>query len=118
MARHQMELISAMGSMAAGSGGGHVGIGGPMYDPNGQRFATDPPSQKISKVKLPSEFILIADTVADGVDDLRIGSRDTSGIPGFPYSTGIGKIHRGGANVLFCDGHVQWHLQKDLLVIY
>ena len=29
-----------------------------------------------------------------------------------------GNVHRGGANVLFCDGHVQWFVQKDLLVTY
>jgi prepilin-type processing-associated H-X9-DG protein len=25
------------------------------------------------------------------------------------------KIHRGGANILFCDGHVQWFAQKELI---
>ena len=27
-----------------------------------------------------------------------------------------GRIHRRGANVLFCDGHVEWYAQEDLLV--
>jgi len=101
-----------------GGWGGHLGIGGPMYEGSGQPFVNDPPSKKTNNVKLSSEFILIADTVVDGVDDLHIAPRDTSGIPGFPYSTGIGKIHRNGANVLFCDGHVQWYLQNELLITY
>jgi len=25
-------------------------------------------------------------------------------------------VHRGGANVLFGDGHVKWHLVKELIV--
>ena len=27
-----------------------------------------------------------------------------------------GTIHRGGGNFLYCDGHVEWHLQKDLIL--
>jgi len=27
-----------------------------------------------------------------------------------------GTIHRGGANVLYGDGHVEWHIQKDLIL--
>jgi prepilin-type processing-associated H-X9-DG protein len=28
--------------------------------------------------------------------------------------TALGTIHRGGANVLFCDGHVQWYAYDDI----
>jgi prepilin-type N-terminal cleavage/methylation domain-containing protein/prepilin-type processing-associated H-X9-DG protein len=93
-------------------------VAGPSYDQNGEKVPSIAPDRKITNVRSPSEFILVADTVADGALDLLMGPRDASGIPGFPYSGGIGKIHRYGANVLFCDGHVQWYLQKDLLVIY
>ena len=27
-----------------------------------------------------------------------------------------GRVHGGGANVLFCDGHVTWYRQDELLV--
>ena len=27
-----------------------------------------------------------------------------------------GRVHKGGANVLFCDGHVQWHIQSELVL--
>jgi len=96
---------------------GSIGVDGPLYDQDGTPAPTHPRPKRITNVKSPSEFILVADTVADGWEDLMIGPRDTSR-PEFPYAIGIGKIHRHGANVLFCDGHVQWNLQQDLLVIY
>ena len=30
----------------------------------------------------------------------------------------IGNLHRGGANLLFCDGHVQWYAYNDLIIDY
>jgi prepilin-type processing-associated H-X9-DG protein len=27
-----------------------------------------------------------------------------------------GRVHSGGANVLFCDGHVTWYRQEDLVI--
>jgi prepilin-type processing-associated H-X9-DG protein len=54
-------------------------------------------------------MIAISDSAAVGFYDHLI--RPTAGIA---YST-PGRIHRGGANVLFCDGHVQWHPQQDLI---
>ena len=64
---------------------------------------------KASRVKKASEMIAIADNTTDGSWDYNIDcrSRDAGEYPG--------KIHRGGANVLFCDGHVEWYLQKDLV---
>ena len=53
-------------------------------------------------------MIAIADTTADGQFDFLISPKLDSGwLPAL--------VHRGGANVLFCDGHVQWYLQKDLI---
>jgi prepilin-type processing-associated H-X9-DG protein/prepilin-type N-terminal cleavage/methylation domain-containing protein len=61
------------------------------------------------RVRRPSEMIAITDSNADGKQDYLIWpSVDGWGPPGL--------IHSGGANVLFCDGHVQWYLQKDLVV--
>ena len=69
-------------------------------------------------VRKPSLMIAIADTEADGWSDLSIvpARKHMISIPNFPnpVSRAPGKIHSGGANVLFCDGHVTWHLQSDL----
>ena len=68
-----------------------------------------------SRVLAPADMIAIADSTPDGIWDIAIDApvspEDGIGLPrGFP-----GSIHRGGANVLFCDGHVQWFLQRELV---
>jgi prepilin-type processing-associated H-X9-DG protein/prepilin-type N-terminal cleavage/methylation domain-containing protein len=64
------------------------------------------PELKASRVRMPAEMIAIADSTADGRNDALIKPQGANLKPG--------RIHGGGANVLFCDGHVQWHPQKDL----
>ena len=68
------------------------------------------PELKASRVRRPAEMIAIADSTGDGYVDGFIGpyKLDVGALPG--------RVHDGGANVLFCDGHVQWYLQKDLEV--
>ena len=61
---------------------------------------------KASQVKKASEMIAIADNLTDGSWDYNID-------PANPREF-IGKLHNNGSNVFFCDGHVQWYLQKDL----
>jgi prepilin-type processing-associated H-X9-DG protein len=63
---------------------------------------------RASAVKCPSEMIAIADSAfgARSDSDFIIESHGEFNPPG--------RIHNGGANVLFCDGHVQWYRQKDL----
>jgi prepilin-type processing-associated H-X9-DG protein/prepilin-type N-terminal cleavage/methylation domain-containing protein len=60
------------------------------------------------QVKAPEDMVAIADSTADGHHDYLV----------FPQLSADyalpGKIHGGGANVLFCDGHVQWYLQHDI----
>jgi prepilin-type processing-associated H-X9-DG protein/prepilin-type N-terminal cleavage/methylation domain-containing protein len=68
-------------------------------------------AQRISSVKSPSEFIMIADVGADGWSDFHLPPWLRPGV-----EQSVGTIHRGGANVLFADGHVQWYLQKDLII--
>jgi prepilin-type processing-associated H-X9-DG protein len=66
---------------------------------------------RASRVKVPSEMIAIADSNANGHADIAIhptGVRESNLWPG--------DVHNHGANVLFCDGHVQWYLQKDLIL--
>lgn len=62
-----------------------------------------------NRVKAPSEMIAIADTIADGLADCAV-----SPIPDAKAFMWPARVHSGGANVLFCDGHVQWYLQKDI----
>jgi prepilin-type processing-associated H-X9-DG protein len=65
------------------------------------------PEMRSSRVKVPSEMVAIADSDVNGTWDFMISPNH----PGLPP----GKVHAGGANVLFCDGHAQWYLQKDLI---
>ena len=90
------------------------GMGGVVYE----NLYTPPITRRgtvtrMTAVKSPSEFIIVADTTANGQLDLEILPRDGNPAPG--YSASVGNIHRGGANVLFCDGHVQWFTQSDLV---
>ena len=67
---------------------------------------------KGNKVRYPSSMIAIADNTCDTSWDFNIGPHDN----GSPLRTEYpGKIHNGGANVLFCDGHVLWYRQKELV---
>ncbi len=69
-----------------------------------------------ASVRASSEFILIADSTVNGSRDCEIAPYDTS--LGAPNDNIIGNIHRGGANVLFLDGHVQWYLRSDVTTKY
>jgi prepilin-type processing-associated H-X9-DG protein/prepilin-type N-terminal cleavage/methylation domain-containing protein len=73
----------------------------------------DPYSHAIraSQVRKPSEMIAVADSTTDGVEDYAITAAY------FRPWQWPGKVHSGGANVLFCDGHVQWSLQRDLVYV-
>jgi len=66
---------------------------------------------KASKVKSPSEMIAVADNTCDQSWDYNIDPLDlpSQGEREFP-----GKIHGGGANFLFCDGHVAWYHLRDI----
>ena len=78
-----------------------LGLGGDI-DPNrpGQK------EMRAAKVKNASQMMAIMDNWTDGRWDYSVDPLDQFEYPG--------KIHSKGANVLFCDGHVEWFLQKDL----
>jgi len=63
---------------------------------------------KASLVKHAAEVIVIADNTPDGKYDFNIDPRDPTEAPG--------KVHDGGANCLYADGHVVWHAQKELVL--
>lgn len=66
-----------------------------------------PSELRASRVKRPSELIAIADT----------GTYSTMcSLWALANTHGIGTIHRGGSNVLFCDGHVAWYHYNDITV--
>lgn len=62
-----------------------------------------------SRVRRPAEMIAIADSDGNAVMDYAMVPRLSSMIP-------PGRVHAGGANVLFCDGHVTHYRQEDLLI--
>ena len=75
------------------------GLGGDLWNPNS-------PEIKAARVKKGSEMIAISDNISDGSWDYNIDPQNPREF--------MGKIHNNGSNVLFCDGHVQWYLQKEL----
>jgi len=65
-----------------------------------------------TSVKSPAEFILVADSTPKGYNDFSIAPNDPS--LNVPNDQLIGNVHRDGANILFLDGHVQWHLRNEV----
>jgi len=107
-------------------GGGYVTIVGGVYFSYGYNFAVGTAGSQLRAphaIKSPSEFILIADTNADAVNDFQIGPYRTMkyDVGNNGYTTTIellGRPHSDGTNVLYHDGHVQWRLQRDLLLTF
>jgi prepilin-type processing-associated H-X9-DG protein/prepilin-type N-terminal cleavage/methylation domain-containing protein len=103
--------FSVWGGLGNVYDGTHRGLGA-WVDPRGDRY-TDRTGNAghllATRVKVPSEMIAIADSTADGQFDVGINP-----LPSSKSSLWPGRVHNQGANVLFCDGHVQWYLQRDL----
>ena len=62
---------------------------------------------RANRVRFPSMMIAVADSDADGWFDI--------GMCSLPSGRPPGRIHNRGCNVLFCDGHVQWYPQRDIV---
>jgi prepilin-type processing-associated H-X9-DG protein len=56
-------------------------------------------------------MIAVTDSTVDGLVDYFARPLTSSGAHLWP-----GRIHGGGANALFCDSHVTWYPQNELLV--
>jgi len=88
-------------------GGRHLGLGGHV-DMN-ERYDWDEPPE--ITIKVASDMIAIADTFTNGIYDGSI----------IPYQHGAAsnrwpsKRHYGGSNVLFCDTHVEYNKQANLI---
>jgi len=81
-----------------------LGLGGDInYPPGPNAYGTE---LRATRVKIPSQMIAVADSFTDSVFDYNIDPNDINENPG--------KLQNNGANVLFCDGHVDWYLQSDL----
>ena len=76
------------------------GLGGDLFGGHSELKAT--------RVRKPAEMIMIADNTPDGVYDFNIDPTDHQEAPG--------PLHKGGSNVLWCDGHVTWKHQKELIL--
>jgi prepilin-type processing-associated H-X9-DG protein/prepilin-type N-terminal cleavage/methylation domain-containing protein len=66
---------------------------------------------KASLVRHASQVIVIGDNnapVVGGGYNMNLDPDNPAEAPGV--------IHRGGANLLYADGHVEWHIQKDLIL--
>jgi prepilin-type processing-associated H-X9-DG protein len=93
----------AVGSVMDGT---HKGLGDHLSITNRRNIRELP----ASRVKVPEDMVAVTDSNGNGLWDY--GS-----IPHASGSHGVpGRVHGGGANVLFCDGHVTWYRQEDLLV--
>lgn len=95
-----------VGPQAGGDNEQH-GLGGDLVQPLGPNLYGK--ELKAGHVRRPAEMIAIADSTTDTSWDFNIDPTEAAQYPG--------NIHRGGANVLFCDGHVQWFLQENLIHI-
>jgi prepilin-type processing-associated H-X9-DG protein/prepilin-type N-terminal cleavage/methylation domain-containing protein len=76
------------------------GLGGDLWIPGMEL--------KMGRVRKSAEMIAIADNTQDTIWDFNIDPRDPREAPG--------KIHEKGCNVLFCDGHVSWFFQQDVVL--
>jgi prepilin-type processing-associated H-X9-DG protein/prepilin-type N-terminal cleavage/methylation domain-containing protein len=77
------------------------GLGGDITNPKSREL-------KATRVRKAAEMICIADNKPDGSWDFAIDPKNPKEAPA--------PIHKGGANVLWCDGHVTWKVQKELIV--
>lgn len=80
------------------------GLGGDILPPNYAQL-------KASRVRMASEMIAITDINPSQNTDsnkyiYNVDPRDHNESPA--------ARHRGGSNVLYCDGHVMWHTRQDL----
>ena len=91
-----------------------LGLGGDVDHTQPWTYARRVP---VSKVHVPSDMIAIGDSHEMGPDQkigkLRIIMAPSSLTPQMSPFGAAGARHNGGANLLFCDGHVEWGKQTN-----
>jgi prepilin-type processing-associated H-X9-DG protein/prepilin-type N-terminal cleavage/methylation domain-containing protein len=111
LTNHVNERYFSYGYNHSGSApGGAKGLG--YFDGKSSVPLTAAPGErplKASRVRRPSEMIAIADATVDKHSDFGINPMVPAWFPG--------TVHGGGANVLFCDGHVESIAQRDLVFL-
>jgi len=103
----------------ADTGHGPNGIGSAYYVLDTESDVWENELRRPDSIRSGSEFILMTDTNADGFFDFETGPYISARLDLTPDSYMIsfeliGRPHRGGLNVLFYDGHVQWYSYSDL----
>lgn len=79
-----------------------LGLGGDVFDAGGREL-------KATRVRKPAEMIQITDSgVPTAQYRFNVDPRDPNEAPA--------AIHRGGSNVLWCDGHVTFQTKKELVL--
>jgi prepilin-type processing-associated H-X9-DG protein/prepilin-type N-terminal cleavage/methylation domain-containing protein len=63
---------------------------------------------KVGAIRAAAELIVIADTTVDASWDFAIDPTNPMEAPS--------NIHKGGANILYCDGHVAWAAQQEVVL--
>jgi prepilin-type N-terminal cleavage/methylation domain-containing protein/prepilin-type processing-associated H-X9-DG protein len=84
------------------------GLGGDQWPAPPTITKNDSRHLKASRVKYAAEMIAIADNHPKLNWDYNLDPRDPTEYPG--------DVHDGGANCLFCDGHVDWYKQQDIVI--
>ncbi len=93
------------------------GMGGCIFGlENGSLVPTQNYVRRFKEMKSPSEFMMIADSTANADGDFAIVSWNGPLVSESRYDYTPARVHRGGANVLFGDGHVKWYLRQDLIL--
>jgi len=90
------------GAMPWGPKHNQKGLGGDI------RSMVNVDEVKLRKLRNPAQMIAITDSISVGRWDFNI---DPTSWWEWPSD-----IHRGGCNIIFADGHVEWAYQKDLVV--
>lgn len=85
----------------------HRGLGDIVTDSAAGSMSSRARELRAGRVRYPADMIAITDT-GDGAPDLYV-------VP-FSGNAAPGTIHNQGANVLFCDGHVSWYPQRNLVL--
>jgi prepilin-type processing-associated H-X9-DG protein len=86
------------------------GLGGDIWTASigGKNYPEGTRQLKASRVLRSAEMIAIGDNHPTGSWDYNLDPTTPAEFPG--------DVHHGGANILFCDGHVNWYPQADLIL--